>query len=188
MINNTQVVSVSITKVGAPYWFGTFGQTANAALLENKRKQYPTHYTDARMARYRSDFGKQVFDCSGLLKYILRTEAETKPLIYNAAFDYSADSFYTKATTKGPISSLPELPGLGLHRSGHVGVYIGGGYLIEAKGFDYGCVKSLLKDRNFTEWFQIPGVTYTQNTTHDAPIHQIASQLRDLANRLDALT
>ena len=32
-------------QLGKPYWWGTFGQTASAALLTQKRTQYPSYYT-----------------------------------------------------------------------------------------------------------------------------------------------
>ena len=35
----------ALAQLGHPYWWGTFGQTASAALLAQKRAQYPEHYT-----------------------------------------------------------------------------------------------------------------------------------------------
>ena len=181
-MNNLDIVRIASNKLGAPYWYGTFGQTASAALLETKAKQYPQHYTADRIPVYKQQFGKQVFDCSGLLKYILMTEAETKPLKYNAALDFSADSFYTKATIKGDITTLPEIAGTGLHRAGHVGIYLGNGKLIEARGFAYGTVKSDLQGRGFQHWFYIPNVTYIK--PNNADLKQIADQLKAIANQL----
>ena len=42
----------------------------------------------------------------------------------------------------GTMDTLPEIPGIALRFDGHVGVYIGGGYAVEARGFNYGCVKN----------------------------------------------
>ena len=181
-MNNLDVVRIASSKIGAPYWYGTFGQTASAALLETKSKQYPQHYTADRLPVYRQQFGKQVFDCSGLLKYILMTEAETKPLKYNALLDYSADSFYQKATIKGDLSTMPEIAGIGLHRAGHVGLYIGNGKLIEARGFAYGTVNSDLQGRGFQHWFYIPHVDYLKPNNSD--LKQIADQLKTIADQL----
>ena len=184
-MNNLDIVRIASSKLAAPYWFGTFGQVASAALLEAKSKQYPQHYTADRMPVYKQQFGKQVFDCSGLLKYILMTEAETKPLKYIAALDYSADSFYQKAAVKGDISTLPEIPGIGLHSAGHVGLYIGNGKLIEARGFAYGTVQSNLQNRSFQHWFYLPNVDYpAPNKTN---LKQIADQLKQIANQLDSM-
>ena len=35
----------ALAQLGRPYWWGTFGQTASAALLAQKREQYPEYYT-----------------------------------------------------------------------------------------------------------------------------------------------
>lgn len=184
-MNNLDIVRIASSKLGAPYWYGTFGQTASAALLEAKSKQYPQHYTADRIPTYKQQFGKQVFDCSGLLKYILMTEAETKPLKYNVALDYSADSFYQTATIKGDISTLPEISGIGLHRAGHVGIYLGNGKLIEARGFAYGTIKSDLQGRGFQHWFYIPHVDYREPNHTD--LNHMADQLRTIADQLSSM-
>ena len=45
-------------------------------------------------------------------------------------------------------------------KSGHIGVYIGGGEVIEAMGTHYGVVKTQLTDRNWTAWLEIPYIQY----------------------------
>ena len=55
----------ALAQLGRPYWWGTFGQTASAALLAQKRAQYPEHYT---ADDFESQFGKRVHDCVGLIK------------------------------------------------------------------------------------------------------------------------
>ena len=34
------------------------------------------------------------------------------------------------------------------------------GYVIEERGFNYGCQKTKLKDRNFTHWYKLPFIKY----------------------------
>ena len=74
--------------------------------------------------------------------------------------DVGADQLYNNATEKGPISTLPEIPGLILHAEGHVGIYIGGGYAIEAMGTRYGVVKTRVANRNWTGWCKSPYIMY----------------------------
>ena len=50
--------------------------------------------------------------------------------------------------------------GLAVWRDGHIGVYIGGGYVIEAMGTKYGVVKTKLSERSFTNWLEIPYIDY----------------------------
>ena len=64
------------------------------------------------------------------------------------------------ATESGPIEELPEIPGLGVWRNGHVGIYIGNGFVIQAMGTKYGVVKTSVQ--GFTYWFKIPGITYPE--------------------------
>lgn len=42
---NTGLVEYALAQLGRPYWWGTFGQRANAGLLAAKKQQYPSYYT-----------------------------------------------------------------------------------------------------------------------------------------------
>lgn len=56
-------------------------------------------------------------------------------------------------------------PCLILHAEGHVGIYIGGGYAIEAMGTRYGVVKTRVANRNWTGWCKSPYIAYVEETT-----------------------
>ena len=85
--------------------------------------------------------------------------------IYDGKTDVNANTAYQKATVKGPIKSIPEVRGLIVWKSGHVGVYLGNGRVAEARGFDYGTVITKLSDRPWTNWFQEVGISYDQQPT-----------------------
>ena len=68
----------------------------------------------------------------------------------NGMPDIGADAMYRNASVKGTIGTIPETPGLAVWKSGHIGVYIGGGEVIEAMGTNYGVVKTNLDERNWT--------------------------------------
>ena len=57
------------------------------------------------------------------------------------------------------------MPGVLVHMPGHVGVYIGGGKVIEARGTMYGVVKTKVMGRGWTKWSQSPFIEYENNTT-----------------------
>ena len=82
----------------------------------------------------------------------------------NGCPDKSANGMFTYAKNKGcawgTIDTLPEIPGVALRSDGHVGVYVGGGYAVEERGFNYGCVKTKVASRKWTHWFQLPFVDY----------------------------
>lgn len=131
-------------QLGNPYWFGCFGQVASEALYKSKKAQYPKYYTAKDFSLH---YGKRVHDCAGLIKGALWSESTTSAPKYNKDQDYSANMFYIKATKKGPISTMPDKKGIlvfkGTERQkNHIGVYIGNGKVIEAKGHAYGVVES----------------------------------------------
>ena len=101
------LVEYARAQLGRPYWYGTFGNTATADLLQMKTGQYPAHYQRARMERYKSEIGERVHDCVGLIKGYLWSETpESKP-VYNSAQDVSANGMLLKCKERGRIYSLP---------------------------------------------------------------------------------
>ena len=89
--------------------------------------------------------------------------------VYNAAQDVSANGMYSRCKEKGKINTLPELPGVLVFMDGHVGVYIGNGYVIEARGFEYGVVKTKLKNRPWVNWGKCPFITYGSTNNPSDP-------------------
>ena len=157
---NTGLVNYAKAQIGKPYWYGTFGNTATESLLNAKKKQYPSHYQSGRMSKYRSQLGMRVHDCVGLIKGYLWSENETAKPEYNAAQDVSANGMRKKCTENGKIATLPEIPGILVFMNGHVGIYAGGGKVIEARGFAYGVVVTELADRKWTSWGKCPWIEY----------------------------
>lgn len=158
---NTGLVEYAKAQLGLPYWYGTFGQVSTKSLLDAKTKQYPSHYTTTRMAKYNSQLGKRVHDCVGLVKGYLWSETPTSAPKYNSAQDVSANGMLSVCRERGSIGTMPEIPGVLVFLPGHVGVYIGGGYVIEARGFAYGVVKTKLVERPWQSWGKCPYLTYS---------------------------
>lgn len=162
MKTNAGLVEYAKAQIGRPYWFGTCGDIAGQKLWECRAKVYPKYYSDARLkkALARGDFGKKVHDCSGLIKGYLMSNSPDMAATYKKSYDLSANGFLKNAVESGPISSIPEIPGLAVWKNNHIGIYIGNDEVIEAKGFDYGIVKSYLRCSNFTKWIKLPFITY----------------------------
>lgn len=53
--------------VGQPYWYGTCVYKATNSLLSRKKNQYPSHYTESRMSKYKQHIANNavVSDCIG---------------------------------------------------------------------------------------------------------------------------
>lgn len=166
MANKTAAGLVSYAKaqLGKPYWYGTFGNKATQSLLTSKTKQYPSHYTSDRIAKYKSQIGQRVHDCVGLIKGYLWSEDATATPKYNASQDVSANGMLSKCKEKGDISTIPEIPGVLVFMPGHVGVYIGNGKVIEARGFAYGVVETRLSARAWKNWGKCPWLEYTTSS------------------------
>ena len=60
----------------------------------------------------------------------------------------------------GTIDTLPEIVGLALFTDGHIGYYVGGGYAVEWRGFNYGCVKTVVRERTWKHWAKLPFINY----------------------------
>lgn len=157
---NEGLADYAKSQLGKPYWYGTFGNTATQSLLDAKTKQYPSHYQYARMKKYKSQLGERVHDCVGLIKGYLWSENAWSAPEYKVSQDVSANGMYSKCREKGSISTMPEIAGILVFMNGHVGVYIGDGKVIEARGFHYGVVETKLSERPWTSWGKCPWITY----------------------------
>ncbi|MFR6693218.1 MAG: hypothetical protein ACLUS6_04065 [Dysosmobacter sp.] len=106
--------------------------------------------------------GGRTADCVGLIKGYGWLSPETMTIDYgtHGMPDIGANQMYYNAKESGPISTMPDIPGLAVWHEGHIGVYIGGGQVIEAMGTKYGVVKTELADRGWTHWLKIPYINY----------------------------
>lgn len=155
-------------QLGKPYWWGTFGQTASAALLTQKRTQYPGYYT---ANDFESQFGQKVHDCVGLIKGYLWCDAPDSEPIYKAAQDVAVSGLYMVCTKSGSIDTMPNIPGVCvfMRSMGHVGVYIGDGYVIEASGHAMGVVQTKLEGRGWGLWGTPRWISYEAAATPAQP-------------------
>ena len=69
----------------------------------------------------------------GLIKGYLWTQEDGK-LKYNASQDKDVSGMLQNCNEIGDIKSIPDIAGVLVFMSGHVGIYIGNGEVIEAKG------------------------------------------------------
>lgn len=91
-------------------------------------------------------------DCSGLIYSYAGGERCGNPQLETA-------------TETGSVSTgIPNVHGLGLWRPGHVGVYVGNGMEVDARGDEYGvCYEAIGGYNNWTYWFKLAAVSYVTN-------------------------
>ena len=148
------------------YGWGTYGQKASSSLVSSVVKKYPS--MNNRWKNYMLEaVSKQtrLCDCYGLVKGYLFTQSDGE-LKYNGKYDLNTRMAYDKATEKGALSTMPDLMGVVLYMTGHVGVYIGNGEFIELAGGGIGARKGkiengkITKGSKFTHWFKDASIEY----------------------------
>ena len=157
---NKGLVEYAKAQLGLPYWYGTYGQTGSERLYKQKQQQYPAQYPPKKWTEesFRVQFGKRVYDCAGLIKGYMFSETPTSSPAYNIKYDVSANTMISLCKEQGDYSRIPNIAGLIVWKSGHVGVYLGNGKTIEAKGHAYGVVTTA--DTNWVKWGKLPWLEY----------------------------
>jgi len=147
------------------YLWGAYGQIASQPVLSNNIRQYSSNETWRNYAE--GAIGKTRFcDCYGLLKSYLWWVDDNSNPIYVAAQDLNTSMAYNAAREKGTLSTLPEIPGIILYMTGHVGIYCGGGRFIECMGGGVGMYEGrientkIVKGSRFTNWFKDIHIEY----------------------------
>lgn len=173
---------------GFVYWYGTFGsEVCSQDLFNRKKKQYPNYYDQLK---YKVSFAQQIknkdipVDCAGLLKFALMQPDYSKIGFskYNPTYDLSANGYITNGCSQtGAISSIPEIPGIIVWKEGHLGIYVGSGKVIEARGHDYGVVMTDLNSRGWQKWGKCKWVTYA--TTHTYTAEQAMADIKNIVDK-----
>lgn len=152
------------------YVWGTYGNVLSQALFDYKLEQYPEGVGNHEAFIRQNWLGRRTADCVGLIKGYAWLDTSSLKIKYgtNGMPDTSANGMFQLAKSSGcangPISTMPEIPGLALWKDGHIGVYIGNGYAIEAMGTRYGVVKTQVSKRNWTNWCKLPHITYLEDS------------------------
>lgn len=154
-------------QLGKPYWWGTFGQNASVELLAAKRAQYPGYYASDD---FKGQFGQRVHDCVGLIKGYRWSDTPDSAPRYEASQDVAVGGLYNQCDMRGDIPTMPDIPGVCVFMAnmGHVGVYIGNGQVIEARGHAYGVVQTPLAGRGWAYWGMPDWIEYS-NQPEDKP-------------------
>lgn len=169
---------------GWRYWYGTCGYECSKSLYESKKKQYPDHYTSSRTTGYMNDISDDAMcaDCVGMIKAFFwmngdidNTENKYKS---NNCPDRSANGMFEQCEVTGPINTMPNIPGLVVHKNKHIGVHIGDNIIVEMRGYAADCVKAHVTDNNWEEWGMLPDsmLTYVGNML-ETPTYKLGDRV-----------
>lgn len=128
------------------YIWGTRGQVWTQTQQDNATRDMTVKYGQKWV-------GKRVADCSGLIKWAMR---ELGGDIY-----HGSNTMFNQCTETGPLAGVVKIRvGTAVFQNtngkrGHVGIYDGGGMVIEEHGTQAGIIKSPLA--TWDEWGILPG-------------------------------
>ena len=156
------------------YIWGTAGETWTVA--RQKELEKTTDADRANSRKYGSKWiGHKVADCSGLFSWAFK---QLGGYMY-----HGSDTMFRKYCTKTGELKNGRPAGGGIlpvgvavftynkdkKKYGHVGLYIGGGYVIEARGAYYGVVMTKIESRPWTWWGELKGVDYSGAAPEPTP-------------------
>lgn len=142
---------------GWGYIWGTAGIKWTAEKQRAATRQQTIEYGSKWIGHY-------VADCSGLFSWAFK---QLGGYMYHG----SNTMYKSYCTAKGKLTGGARSDGQTLKPGtavftgtesdhGHVGLYIGGGVVIEAKGTQAGVIKSKVTDKKWTYWGELKGVEY----------------------------
>ena len=163
------------------YALGMWGQILTNDNIAAKAKQYPSFYTSSKVSQLKTYVGKQYFgfDCVCLVKAVLwgwngSTTAANGGAKYgsNGVPDIGTGTILDKCS-KVSADFTNIVPGALVWMTGHVGVYIGNGQVIECTAaWTKKVLQSALKnngvkgqyERKWEKWGLLPYVDYSDQT------------------------
>jgi len=157
----------SLLPLATRYLFGAMGTYITEGRIEEQRRYFAEWYTEERLEEVKTFYPYAGFvglDCSGLIKSYYFGGIGLPN--YMSERDFNSLGLLEHAEKKGPIQTLPELPGVCLYMKDHVGVYIGDRKVIECTSsevFGNGVVMTKLEARPWEQWFYCPFVSYEQD-------------------------
>ena len=147
---------------GWGYVWGSFGFLLTEDQFQQLKAQYPEMVGGYESIIRSKWLGGRTTDCVGLIKSYGWFDPNELKIRYgtNGMPDVTANGMFYAATVSGTIDTIPEVPGLAVWCNGHIGIYVGNGEVVEARGTSSGVVKTRLAERHFTHWLQVPYINY----------------------------
>lgn len=146
----------AISKIGTPYFYGSKMTVLTEAFMKQMHRQYPKTVTNLYMAkaRLKKMVGKVCVDCSGLVGGYRGKQIGSSQL-------------YSSASKRIRISDINKMPiGTVLWKQGHVGILIsfenGVPMCVEARGINYGVVKTKVSATKWTYGLLFSDIEYTE--------------------------
>ena len=182
MIKSTDLINL-FQQAYADKWgyiWGTSGETWTQA------KQNKAASEREQTAKWGSKWiGHRVSDCSGLFYWAFKQ--------LGGSIFHGSNTIWNKYCSNqgklvnGKRSDGQELkPGTAVftykaaeNNRSHIGLYIGNGKVIEAKGTYYGVVQSSVTNTSWNEWGELKGVSYETSSEEPTPVTPVIPDIPD---------
>lgn len=160
-----KAVAFAKSKIGCGYIYGATGWVCTPSRRAQQAAQYPEQYDNIMGVGAKWD-GKECYDCAQLTRKAVEAAGGFLPSGANSQWkgDYWLE--------KGDIGDLPyDTPCFVYRRNAngvaqHTGLYIGDGWVIEARGTREGIIRSRLEDYPWTD-YAVHTVTATLSVGHE---------------------
>lgn len=166
---NEKIREFALNTVGCAYVYGATGQTCTPSYRKARMEQYPSYANAIKNncpaiksgsgsctgCKYK---GRKAYDCAQLSRYAAKAGGLTLPS--GASSQWKRGDW----AVTGTIDTLPKgsvcfvyLEREGSNPMGHVGVYMGDGTVVDARGHASGAVHRALSDVGWTHWGMLNG-------------------------------
>ena len=145
------------------YGWGMFGLKLTESLISQKKAQYPQRYTNIRVEKLKKHIGENGCDCVGLYKWFIWSNADRTAIYYNSKTDRDVSMLRAAGRNEHKGTDGVKI-GACLYTDGHVGFYVGNGYVIECtlRGSYDGVVMTKINDYSWKGWFELPEIEYLE--------------------------
>ncbi len=172
-IKASDLVQYAVNAVGGGYCWGADGQVCSPAVRRELANRTSNTETKNNLLGLCAKWdGKKIWDCSGLFRgawrALLKYRSGGATGIYN-----------TWCSETGLIDSMPDEPGIAVFRGDsrtkeHIGLYIGGGEVIDARSSKQGVVRGTLESYGrWTHWGRLEDVDYGESEAESPATNKV---------------
>lgn len=133
------------------------GNVLYADLYQSLQEQYSVEITE-ECDQWRS---RRAVDNYNLLRSYLWYDAESREITVEG-YSETVQELYQSASVKGSMDTLPKTVGTVVICGNTIGIFVGDSYVVYAKSIAEGVVKESVSEGNWTAWFEIPWIQYSE--------------------------
>ncbi|GEM_PF-4485059 len=144
------------------YIYGAKGEWCSVAHVEELIRNSPSYFdSESKKAAARANAGYSCADCSGYVSICCGLSAQSTYSLYEMAYERRILTF-SNGTWLADGHKIPY--GAILWKNKHVGIYVGGQQVVEARSEELNVTMNSLDGRGFTHCLLLRGIQYEEHT------------------------